>query len=209
MNSGPTSERAYDALKLRILAGAFQPGQRLEPTDIGRMLEMSITPVRDALHVLAGEALVDARTSDGFHLPLATEGALRDLYAWNAQVLVAAISTWPKTGRDDETQPVLLPPPADSSDPRSLFEGITMRSGNREHLRTIRSNSERLNAARRAEPAVLGDTHLELVALAEVANSHDRGALRLLINAYHRRRFPLLTPLVDAINQDKGGHRRF
>lgn len=201
MNSGPTSERAYDALKLRILAGAFQPGQRLEPTDIGRMLEMSITPVRDALHVLAGEALVEARTSDGFHLPIATEGALRDLYAWNAQVLFAAISTWPKAGRHDEMHPVLPPPPADSSDPRSVFEGIAMRSGNREHLRMIRSNGERMHAARRVEPAVLDGTHVELVSLTEVANSPDRGALRLLINAYHRRRLLVLIPLVNAINR--------
>lgn len=201
MNSGPTSERAYDALKLRILAGAFQPGQRLEPTDIGRMLEMSITPVRDALHVLAGEALVEARTSNGFHLPLATEGTLRDLYAWNAQVLLAAISSWPRNGRNGETPPGVPSPPADGSDPHSLFEGIAAASGNREHVRMIRSNSERLHAARRAEPAVLGGTRDELVSLTESANLTDRAALRLLINSYHRRRLLVLTPLVNAINQ--------
>lgn len=201
MNSGPTSERAYDVLKQRILAGAFQPGQRLEPTDLGRMLDMSITPVRDALHVLSGERLVEARTSNGFHLPLASEGALRDLYAWNAQVLLAAISTWPKLERDGAAQPLLPAPPAGSSDPADLFEAIARWSGNREHIRMIRSNSERLHAARNAERTVISASDAELAALTDLANGTDRGALRLLINAYHRRRALKSTSLVDAINQ--------
>lgn len=204
MNSGPSSERAYDVLKQRILVGAFRPGQRLEPTDIGQMLEMSITPVRDALHVLAGEALIEARTSNGFHVPLASEAALRDLYAWNAQTLLAAIATWPKTSEQDVTQPVFAAAPPDSADPSALFAKIAMRSSNKEHLRVVRSNSDRLHAARRAEPMVINGMQLELRSLTEAANQADRASLRLLLNAYHRRRVRQVALLVQFINEGKG-----
>lgn len=202
MNSGPTSEHAYAVLKQRLLAGEFRPGQRLEPAEIGRMLGISITPVRDALHVLTGEALVETRTSDGFHVPEPTEEGLHDLYAWNAQVLLAAISTWPRRRQDDQTQLGPPPPSEGVTDPFPLFEWIAARSKNQEHLRAIISTGERLRAARRAESAVWSDLTPELGALTDIATGANRSGLRLLVKAYHRRRLRSLSSILSKIRKE-------
>lgn len=52
------SEAAYDALREAILDKRLQPGQRLLLNDLAAQLGMSLTPVRDALRVLAAQGLV-------------------------------------------------------------------------------------------------------------------------------------------------------
>jgi DNA-binding GntR family transcriptional regulator len=90
VNAGPTSERVYAALKRLILARRFRPGEKLDPGRLADALGSSVTPVRDALHLLTGEGLVEMRTSDGYAIPLIDEPGLRDLYRWSAAVLQLA-----------------------------------------------------------------------------------------------------------------------
>src|SRR3546814_20892343 len=75
-------ERVYDAIKQRIMAHEFRPGDRLDPAVLAELLASSVTPGRDALHMLAGEGLVEARTSGGFHLPSIDEPGPEDVSAW-------------------------------------------------------------------------------------------------------------------------------
>ena len=67
--------------------GRFAPGEHLEPVAIGRELNASITPVRDVLHRLVGERLVEAPRHDGFRMPSPTEAELRSLYGWNSELI--------------------------------------------------------------------------------------------------------------------------
>lgn len=55
-----TFGRVYAAIKQQLLEGAFRPGERIEPAILSDELGASVTPVRDALHRLAGERLVEA-----------------------------------------------------------------------------------------------------------------------------------------------------
>ena len=50
-------ERVYIELKARAMRGEFAPGERLDPAVLARNLEVSATPVRDALHRLSGACL--------------------------------------------------------------------------------------------------------------------------------------------------------
>jgi DNA-binding GntR family transcriptional regulator len=52
-------EFAYRVLRRTVLDGTFQEGARLYQTEIGQRLGVSTTPVREALHKLASEGLVD------------------------------------------------------------------------------------------------------------------------------------------------------
>jgi DNA-binding transcriptional MocR family regulator len=185
MNSGQTSERAYDTLRRHILTRAFRPGDRLEPAPLAEALGSSVTPVRDALHVLAGEGLVERRTSDGFHLPQITEPELADLYRWNADLLQLAIRGWEYPG-----DPIVLGMPA--SEPADtiahLFDRIVSHSDNLEHRRAIKAASARLHPARMVEPILFADIEAEITDLAETCARGDVAALRRGITAYHRRR---------------------
>lgn len=54
------SERVYTALKHRILAGMLEPGTRLVELQVATELNVSRTPVREAIKRLTAEALIRA-----------------------------------------------------------------------------------------------------------------------------------------------------
>lgn len=91
MSPGATMERVYLELRARILAGHFAPGARLDPARLAAELAASTTPVRDALHRLCGERLIDSRLQEGFRQPLLTETELRDLYSWSQALIGLAL----------------------------------------------------------------------------------------------------------------------
>ena len=101
MNAGPTSERIYIALKQLIFERRFRPGEKLDPGRLADELGSSVTPVRDALHVLAGEGLIETRISEGYALPLIDEPGLKDLYRWCSGVFQLAVRTAPRPHRSD------------------------------------------------------------------------------------------------------------
>lgn len=196
MNSGVTAERVYDALKRRLLAGELQPGEKLEPARFAEDLNSSVTPVRDALHRLTGERLIEARTSDGFHLPLITEPGLRDLYAWHGQLVRLAITHWPRGGTTDT--PSELPIDLARATP-ILFRQIVARSGNPEHVRQIAAASDRLAAARVAEGEVLTGLEIELRELAVALDTATPAIVVQQVGRYHRRRIRAVSAIVRGL----------
>ena len=86
-----TFERVYAAIKQRLRQGAYRPGERLEPALLSDELNARVTPVRDALHRLTGERLVDAPRHEGFRAPMLTETTLRHLYLWHRDLLLLAV----------------------------------------------------------------------------------------------------------------------
>lgn len=152
MNAGVTSERVYDALKARLLGGTMLPGARLEPKKLAALLASSVTPVRDALHRLAGEQIVEMRAAEGFQLPLVTEPGLRELFHWNQELLRLALRRWPATPTTPTTPDEPPPAAGDTDHVRALFAAIAARSGFAELARQVEAASDRLAVARIAEP---------------------------------------------------------
>lgn len=200
MNSGATSERIYETVKRRILTGRYRPGERIEVAALAEALDSSVTPVRDALHLLVGERLVETRTGDGFHLRQIDVPGLVDLYEWNRQVLLQSLRS-SRVGADP------LPQDSESDDAGTMtgrvFARIGMRSGNIEHVREVQSISDRLHAVRNAESAILRDWREELAALRHELEREDAPAVRRLIGAYHRRRGRIASELVRALSRRK------
>lgn len=87
MNAGSTMERVYLDLKAQIIAGTYPPGSRLDPFHLAKPLAASATPVREALHRLAGERIIDSWHQEGFRQPIFAEADLCDLYAWAAALI--------------------------------------------------------------------------------------------------------------------------
>jgi hypothetical protein len=106
MNAGATAERVLKALRLRLMDRDIRPGDRLDPALLTSQLGASATPVREALHVLSGEGLVEARAGGGFCLPLLDEAALQDRYDWSGQLLQIALRHWPRESRDLRANPL-------------------------------------------------------------------------------------------------------
>lgn len=56
-----SGELAYDALIESIRSGVFQPGDRLREEDVGDRLNLSRTPVREALRRLEADGIIEHR----------------------------------------------------------------------------------------------------------------------------------------------------
>lgn len=183
--AGPTAERIYEAVKACVLRGAYRPGARLDPAVLADRLGSSVTPVRAGLNMLVGEDLVETGTGEGFHMPLIDEPALKDRYAWNAEILGIVL-------RKPGTQAAGMPPGGETGNQAAraatLFVGIARWSPNVEHARAIARMNDRLHAARVAESTVLAEIDTELDEIAGAAGRRDSAGLRPLLARYHRRR---------------------
>ena len=73
-------EKTYDYLKANILSGHFIPGERLAEEHLAAELGVSRTPVREALHKLEQEGLIEPLESRGFRVPQDSPEEIEDLF---------------------------------------------------------------------------------------------------------------------------------
>jgi DNA-binding GntR family transcriptional regulator len=193
-----TFERVYAALKQRLRAGAYMPGERLEPAVLSGELNSSVTPIRDALHRLTGEGLVEAPRHEGFRAPLLTETTLRHLYAWHLDLLLLALM---------KRRDLALPNGDDNDDgdvpvrerQNALFRRIAESVGNPEYAATLEALTERLGPVQCIEERVLDAIEAETEEIVRAIRSGDSKALRRCLVRYHRRRNRVIPELLDSL----------
>ncbi len=188
MSPGATMERVYHELKARIMRGDYSPGLRLDPVQLARTLSASATPVRDALHRLSGERLVDSWHQEGFRQPLMSEAELGDLYAWSASLLILALA-------GKEEAPLVAGPAYGGTDPRdypeevaAVLRAIGWRSPNRELRHAVANMVDRSQIVRVAELHVDPNCRSDVAAIDEDLRFGRWSALRAKITRFHRRR---------------------
>lgn len=180
------------------MAGRFSPGEHLEPVTIGQALNSSITPVRDALHRLVGERLVEAPRNDGFRSPTVSELGLRQLYGWQVELARLALARLLRrpchAGRP-------FPDDRDFPSVPAIFLAVAQATGDADLFHALLNACERLASISQAEQAVLPDLDEELEAFHNAVRAKERSNLRAVIGAYHRRRDRAVPRLVEAIQR--------
>jgi len=73
-------ELAYNNLKSAVLAGRFNPGERLTEEHLAKSMGVSRTPVREALHKLESEGLVKPMERRGFSVARDSREEMEDLF---------------------------------------------------------------------------------------------------------------------------------
>lgn len=73
-------EQTYQALRTAILSGELAAGTRLVETQLAEMLEVSRTPIREAMRLLERENLVSADSSGGLRVATLSVGDAGYLY---------------------------------------------------------------------------------------------------------------------------------
>lgn len=200
MSPAGTMARVYQALKARVMAGAFAPGERIDPARLAPELAASVTPIRDALHRLAGERLVENWSQEGFRQPLVTETGLRYLYGWSEDLVRLVL----RAGERDRTSlnwSGLDLEPSYAGATAALFESLAGLSASAEHRAAMGSLNDRLHLARLHEPAVVPDAEADLRLIGFAASAGDWGQARRAVGQYHSarsRRVPDLAALLLA-----------
>ncbi len=78
--SGNVVEAVADSLREQIVSGALAPGMRLSQADVARELQVSRTPLREALHKLEAEGLVVTQANRGMSVAPAPLYQVEDAY---------------------------------------------------------------------------------------------------------------------------------
>ncbi len=73
-------QQVHDQLLGRIIRGELAPGRRISPAAIATSLGVSITPVRDAVNLLAAEGLVEVLPRKGTVVAHTSRDDIVDLY---------------------------------------------------------------------------------------------------------------------------------
>jgi DNA-binding GntR family transcriptional regulator len=76
----PVREKVYEYLKSTILSGRFNPGKRLTEEHLAKVLGVSRTPVREALHKLESEGLIKPRKKRGFVASADSKDEIEELF---------------------------------------------------------------------------------------------------------------------------------
>lgn len=197
-----TFDRVYAAIKQRLREGVYKPGARLEPAALSDELNASVTPVRDALHRLTGERLVEAPRHEGFRVPMLTETLLRQLYAWHHDLLLLAVMKHGPPALDTgaaELEPA--EPPYQRQN--ELFLSLARRSGSPELVNALEGLTHRLEPVQRLEAIVLNEIESESEEITRALREHDRKSLRRCLVRYHRRRERVVPQLLAALFEGK------
>jgi DNA-binding GntR family transcriptional regulator len=80
IKSAPVRGWAYNHLKSNVLSGHFNPGERLTEEHLAKTLGVSRTPVREALHKLSAEGLIQPLESRGFCVARDSREEIEDLF---------------------------------------------------------------------------------------------------------------------------------
>jgi DNA-binding GntR family transcriptional regulator len=200
-----TSERVHAGLRGAVIGGRYLPGSALNAQAIAEEFGTSIAPVRDAVHRLVGEGLIETHRGGGFQIPVLSESNLRDLYVWHGQVLRLAIKhrSSPSISIDMSTLLDALDPAdtraiADAT--TELFSRLAAGSRNVQHELAIGKVADLLYPTRLRE-RVIKDRVEELRAVWAVTASGRESAVRDAIWAYHRRRLRRVPALIKELGR--------
>jgi DNA-binding GntR family transcriptional regulator len=197
-----TFARVYAAIRQRLRQGAYKPGTRLEPAMLSDELNASVTPVRDALHRLTGERLVEAPRHEGFRVPQLSEARLRHLYAWHLDLLLLALMRRPSRVPNSAQPPKWEDAVSAHEQRRETFLAIARSTGNPEHVLALESVAERLQPLEQLEDMLLDEIERESDAIFEALRSGEPRRLRRQLVSYHRRRERIVPELLERLERE-------
>lgn len=80
------SQKAFTAIRGKILSGEFPPGSHLKEEELAEVCGVSRTPIRDALRALAGEDYVKIVPNHGTYVSQWSSSDIEDIFALRAML---------------------------------------------------------------------------------------------------------------------------
>jgi DNA-binding GntR family transcriptional regulator len=85
------SSRVYQVLQQDILQGQLPPGARLSLDDLAERFGISVSPIRDALRLLAADGLVELRSRRGAFVTQPSRAVIDEVFQFRAILECAAV----------------------------------------------------------------------------------------------------------------------
>ncbi len=193
------ADQAYAAIKQRIFDFDLMPGDRLSESDLARQIEVSRTPLRQALQRLQHEGFVEAIPKVGWLIPPLSFEKFDELYDFRVLIECFAVRALCDSVEDSAALPDLAsawqgPLRERLKDPLAvgaLDEAFHLRivksTGNREMLRTYREIIERMRIIRRLDffkPERITATYDEHTKILAAIQKHRTDEAQRLLRAH-------------------------
>lgn len=200
---GTLVESAYQQIRRRILDNLWSPGYQALEQEIAQQLDMSRTPVHEALMRLASEGLVEVAPRRGMRVLPVSPTDMKEIYeVLTALESMAAELVAARKPTDAELQPLVAATEAmeqalASNDldawaraDESFHEKLVVMAGNRLLLESVMSYWDRAHRARmftlRLRPKPVNSTHEHMSLVARLRQGDAAGAAA--VNRGHRER---------------------
>jgi DNA-binding GntR family transcriptional regulator len=195
-DAGSLADQAYEAIKQRIFDFDLMPGDRVSESELAEQIDVSRTPLRQALQRLQHEGLVEAMPKVGWLIPPLDFDTFDELYDFRVLIECYAVRALCSSAQDREVLPMLagiwtVPVGERLSDPVEVgtldeaFHLHMVRStGNRVMLRSYLEIAQRMRIIRRLDfykpdrVSATYDEHARI--LTAVQKRRDDEAQRLL-----------------------------
>ena len=93
---------AYDLIKEKIFTRLFKPGQFVSQAELGKLLGVSIGPLREALHLLMWEGLVCVHPQRGIQIAQTNIKEVREAFQLRIILEKEAVRNFIKNASDDK-----------------------------------------------------------------------------------------------------------
>lgn len=155
-----TSDRVYETVKSMAITYQFRPGERINEIELSKSLDVSRTPVREALNRLVTEGFLTSEPNKGFYCRPLDARQVFDLYEFRCALEVVNIRFACERASEQELRALeqLVRESEDEADDlqatrllrldEQFHETIAVLSHNEECVRTLRSVNSRIHFAR-------------------------------------------------------------
>jgi DNA-binding GntR family transcriptional regulator len=197
-----SADRVYDAVKSMAITYGFRPGERINEVDLARQLNVSRTPLREALNRLVTEGFLTTRLNKGFFARTLDSNEVFNLYEFRSAVEQAAVLAACERATKDELQALekfVLASKDKKEDvlatkllklDEEFHERLARATHNDEFLRSIRGINARIHFVRwidmqSGRRARTQNEHLQIVHALKKRDAN--GAARLMRDHISRR----------------------
>jgi DNA-binding GntR family transcriptional regulator len=163
IHSASLADRAYRDLKAKLFDFHYLPGDRLSENDLAHELDVSRTPLRQALQRLQHEGLIEAVPRMGWIVPQLNFEKLDELYDFRVMLecyaarelcqregdrpaMDALFTVWHAPVTDRHRDPILV-----GELDEAFHSGLVAATGNAEMARVHREISDRIRIVRRLD----------------------------------------------------------
>lgn len=100
------TDRAYNSTRKLLLTGGFTPGERIKEVELAQALGISRGPVREALHLLSREGLVERIAGRGVFVRAYAEQEIRELAEARELLEVRAVRLAARRAQPEEVRDI-------------------------------------------------------------------------------------------------------
>ncbi|MFP3042544.1 GntR family transcriptional regulator [Treponema primitia] len=180
-------ETAYNYLRKAILQHELAPGSALVEQTISNKLEISRTPVREAMKLLEAEGMISSHPVRGYYVAELNNGDLKEIFDLRVALELLALRTAIDkiTGEEIAVTEKIFRDLNDNCSPeqfynadRHLHDLITHNSGNRRLVRfleNLNSQIERFRSIAAMKPDRLKYSRQEHTEILQMIKEHDLG----------------------------------